>query len=213
MEQQLLNISMVGARSLLYLLFFLSILSITVAILKYRQYRRDNTLGREFPSLLVGWLEKDDVTSALRHVEGADGANAAVLREGLRNFRERPAVIEKIMASRVVREKNRLEAYLIVLGTIGNNAPFIGLLGTVMGIIKAFHDLAMTTVQGPQTVMAGISEALIATAVGLFVAIPTVVLFNWLQGQSQLLLDEVDSNAKIVLAYAERQTEGRDGRD
>jgi biopolymer transport protein ExbB len=211
-EQQLINISMMGARALLYLLFLLSILSIAVTILKYKQYRRDNTLGSEFPSLLVEWLEKGDVASALRHVQDAEGANAAILREGLRNFQEPPAAIEKIMASRTVREKNRLEAYLMVLGTIGNNAPFIGLLGTVMGIIKAFHDLAMTTVQGPQTVMAGISEALVATAVGLFVAIPAVVFYNWLQGRSQLLLDEADANSKIVLAFAERQEGERHGR-
>jgi biopolymer transport protein ExbB len=211
-EQQLINMSMMGARALLYLLFLLSILSAAVAILKYRQYRRDNPLGSEFPSLLVGWLEKGDVTSALRHVEKAEGANAAVLREGLRNFQEGPEAMERIMASRSVREKNRLEAYLMILGTIGNNAPFIGLLGTVMGIIKAFHDLAMSAVQGPQTVMAGISEALVATAVGLFVAIPAVVLFNWLQGRSPLLLDEADANAKIVLAYAERYAGERNGR-
>ncbi len=204
MEHQLVNLSMIGARALLYVLFLLSLLSIAVAILKYRQYRQDNSLGRDFPTKLVTWLEAGDVAAALAFVERGAGATAAVLREGLRNFKEGPQAVEKIMASRNVREKNRLEAYLVVLGTIGNNAPFIGLLGTVMGIIKAFHDLSQATVQGPQAVMSGISEALVATAVGLFVAIPAVVLFNWLQGKANLLLDEADSTAKIVLAYADR---------
>jgi biopolymer transport protein ExbB/TolQ len=65
-----------------------------------------------------------------------------------------------------------------VLGTLGNNAPFIGLFGTVLGIIRAFHDLAGNTVQGTQAVMSGIAEALVATGVGLLVALPAVATYN-----------------------------------
>ena len=73
---------------------------------------------------------------------------------------------------------------LSFLGTLGSNAPFVGLFGTVLGIIKAFHDLGAVNVKGAavqQTVMAGISEALVATAVGLAVAIPAVVAYNGFQ--------------------------------
>ncbi|MBF0227330.1 MAG: MotA/TolQ/ExbB proton channel family protein [Desulfobacterales bacterium] len=75
-------------------------------------------------------------------------------------------------------EKEKWESFTLFLGTVGNNAPFIGLLGTVLGILKAFADLGLTAKGGPQVVMSGISEALIATAVGLFVAIPAVIFFN-----------------------------------
>jgi len=203
-EQELVNLSMLGARTLLYVLFVLSILSIAVAIEKYVQYRRDNVLGPEFRPHLVQLLEKNNIDGALREVEDQRGANAAILREGLRNYDEGPNTIQEIMNSRTVLERARLEKRLIILGTIGNNAPFIGLLGTVMGIIKAFHDLSVTTTQGPQAVMAGISEALIATAVGLFVAIPAVILYNWLKSKAKMLLDEAEANALIVLAYAKR---------
>ncbi len=212
MEQNLVSVSMVGARALLYVLFLLSILSVTVAIEKYVQYRRDNPLGPAFRGELVKLLEKSDVAGALKAVEGVRGANAAVLREGLSNFKEGPAAIEEIINGRTVLERGRLERRLIILGTIGNNAPFVGLLGTVMGIIKAFHDLSVTTTQGPAAVMAGISEALVATAVGLFVAIPAVVLFNWLKSRARALLDEAEANARILLAYAKRtQGEGNGG--
>ena len=77
------------------------------------------------------------------------------------------------------RERMRLERNLAFLGTLGNNAPFIGLFGTVLGIIKAFHDLSGNQAGGVAVVMAGISEALVATAVGLMVAIPAVVGFNF----------------------------------
>ena len=81
----------------------------------------------------------------------------------------------------MARERPQYERFLSVLGTLGNNAPFIGLFGTVLGIIKAFHDLGEMNAKGAaiqQTVMAGISEALVATAVGLAVAIPAVVCNN-----------------------------------
>ena len=81
----------------------------------------------------------------------------------------------------MARERPRTSASSRSSGTLGNNAPFVGLFGTVLGIIKAFHDLGATGAKGAaiqQTVMAGISEALVATAVGLAVAIPAVVAFN-----------------------------------
>jgi biopolymer transport protein ExbB len=211
MEQELVNVSLMGARALLYLLFVLSIMSVTVAIEKYVQYRRDNPLGPNFRQQLVSYLEKNDIAGALKAVEGVRGVNAAVIREGLSNYQEGASTIEEVMNGRAVLEKARLEKRLIILGTIGNNAPFVGLLGTVMGIIKAFHDLSVTTTQGPSAVMAGISEALVATAVGLFVAIPAVVLFNWLKTLARGLLDEAEANSRIVLAYAKRDNGGQSG--
>ncbi len=87
-----------------------------------------------------------------------------------------------------------------VLGTLGNNAPFIGLFGTVLGIIKAFADLSRNSGGGAGAVMAGISEALVATAVGLMVAIPAVIAFNFFQAQVRKTLTRVDAIAHMVLA-------------
>jgi biopolymer transport protein ExbB len=89
---------------------------------------------------------------------------------------------------------------LAFLGTLGNNAPFIGLFGTVLGIIKAFHDLAGNQAGGVAVVMAGISEALVATAVGLLVAIPAVVGFNTFNRRVRKAIANVDSLAHVVLA-------------
>ena len=84
-----------------------------------------------------------------------------------------------MMKSALMQEKKALESKLSFLGTLGNNAPFIGLFGTVLGIIRAFADLSQAAAgQASQAVMAGISEALIATAVGLLVALPAVVAYN-----------------------------------
>jgi biopolymer transport protein ExbB/TolQ len=89
-------------------------------------------------------------------------------------------------------EINRLETYVPILGTVGSTAPFVGLLGTVLGIIKSFQDIAMHAGAGPEIVSAGIAEALIATAFGLIVAIPAVMFYNYCVHKIQRLTQEID---------------------
>ena len=106
------------------------------------------------------------------------------------------------MASARMRERLALEKHLGILGTLGNNAPFIGLFGTVLGIIKAFADLARNQGGGAAVVMAGIADALVATAVGLLVALPAVVAFNIFQGRIRRTMGRVDLLAHLVLTGA-----------
>ena len=110
------------------------------------------------------------------------------------------AATEKVVSSVLGRERLTLEKRLTFLGTLGNNAPFIGLFGTVLGIIRAFRDLSQGSMAGHTAVMAGISEALVATAVGLFVAIPAVIAFNYFQKQVERTLSVTESLAQGVLA-------------
>jgi len=92
-----------------------------------------------------------------------------------------------------------LERYLGVLGTLGNSCPFIGLFGTVVGIIKAFHDLAASGSGGPTVVAAGIAEALVATAGGLAVAIPCVMFFNYFSRKVKTMDVEMEAVSKRFL--------------
>ena len=85
-----------------------------------------------------------------------------------------------------------LEKYVPILGTIAGTAPFVGLLGTVIGIIKAFHDISVNVGGGPEVVSAGIAEALITTAFGLVVAIPAVMAFNYFIHKVQKVAEEID---------------------
>lgn len=109
---------------------------------------------------------------------------------------------EELFNTFMLNEKPELEKYLSVLATIASNAPFIGLLGTVLGIMKAFNDLAMTTDGGQQTVMAGISVALIATAAGLFVAIPAGIFYNFYTRKVKAIYTSLESVKELTLAYA-----------
>jgi biopolymer transport protein ExbB len=96
-----------------------------------------------------------------------------------------------------------LDANLSILATIGSNAPFIGLMGTVLGIIRAAHDLTADTANSsPNAVMSGVFEALVATAVGLFVAIPAVVAYNIFQRSVRKRIAQTDSLAHLILATA-----------
>jgi biopolymer transport protein TolQ len=112
---------------------------------------------------------------------------------------------EEVFNTFVLTEKPELEKFLSFLATIGSNAPYIGLLGTVLGIMKAFNDLATAPEAGQQTVMAGISMALIATAAGLFVAIPAVVFYNFFIRKVKAILQGVESVKELGLAYGKKK--------
>jgi len=91
---------------------------------------------------------------------------------------------------------------LYILGTIASNAPYIGLLGTVMGIMKAFNDLGNAPGQGNEVVMAGIAHALVSTAIGLGLAIPAVIAFNFFQKKVSLILNNIDASKDLCLMFS-----------
>ena len=111
------------------------------------------------------------------------------------------------MAGAMQVERLKMERGLAFLGTLGNNAPFVGLFGTVLGIIRAFRDLSTNTIEGSSAVMAGIAEALIATAVGLLVALPAVALFNFFQRMIRAQMVASEAMTHIVLAHAKSKKE------
>lgn len=177
---QLLSVTLSSAEWVLWLLAALSIVSIALMLERFVFFSTHRLSNFD---ALVGMLARGELTQAKAAVADQKGMEASVVREGLAaaDALRGPASVEELIAGTVARERPSYERFLSFLGTLGNNAPFVGLFGTVLGIIKAFHDLGRMNVKGgaiQQTVMAGISEALVATAVGLAVAIPAVVAFN-----------------------------------
>ncbi len=108
--------------------------------------------------------------------------------------------LSELATDAILRTRGQWERNLAILATIGNNAPFVGLFGTVIGIIQAFHDLSSQAGTGIQTVSMGISEALIATAVGILVAIPAVVSFNLFQRRVKRALQEAEALKSYLLS-------------
>jgi biopolymer transport protein ExbB len=176
-EQRLLAFTQLGAGWVLWLLIGLSVLSVTV-MLERGLYFGQRRMSKRFPELLR--LCQEGALDKAAQLAGGDAMEAEVVRVAARAASSGQEAVEKAVASTIDRRRLEYERWLFVLGTLGNNAPFIGLFGTVLGIIRAFADLAAhpAVVAGASSVMAGISEALVATAVGLGVAIPAVLAFN-----------------------------------
>ncbi len=125
------------------------------------------------------------------------------------NAAKGPEAVREVIAGTVERARIDYELRLAFLGTLGNNAPFIGLFGTVLGIIRAFVDLAKNpAATGAGTVMAGISEALVATAVGLFVALPAVVAYNLFQRSLRRSTQRATALGHAAVAFLEARPGG-----
>lgn len=177
------------ARAVLLTLGGISIWSVGIMIDRYRLFksmyandsleRAKELVTQPDPTLLAQWIEsgKGLLPGTLRAALVAEPGNSEKMDRAARSY--------------LLEEKAKLEKGLTFLATVGSNAPFIGLFGTVMGIIEAFGELAKSQ-QGTQAVMSGIAEALVATAVGLFVAIPAVVAYNSLNGKVRTLLTECE---------------------
>jgi biopolymer transport protein ExbB len=126
---------------------------------------------------------------------------ARVLAAGLGALPRGAAAVEERLASEAQHVKLAMERRLAVLGTVGSNAPFVGLLGTVIGIIRAFHALDASSGQVSTALMAEIGEALSATAAGLFVALPAVVFFNLFQRAISSRVARADAMGREMLSF------------
>ncbi len=177
-EAQLLDMMLrAGSRWVLWLLIGLSFAAVAVALERIvffvLERHREDAVGKALDAVKSG-----NLSAAKEALLGARSMQAAVARTCLEHAGEGPAAVEEYAAGTMDTERLRYERGLAFLGTLGNNAPFIGLFGTVLGIIRAFHDLSLNTNEGSAAVMAGIAEALVATGVGLLVALPAVAAYN-----------------------------------
>ena len=208
LTQQLLKLTLVGAEWVLWILVLLSVISVALIVDRciYFYVRRidADALGEELEKA----LQAGDVRGAFDLVKGSDASECVVVAAGLPALRRGATACGEAMLAAKARMRPIVDARLSILATIGSNAPFVGLLGTVLGIVKAAHDLSGggTGTGDPNAVMAGVFEALVATAVGLFVAIPAVVAFNLLQRRVRNTMANVDSLAHLVLANVRVET-------
>ncbi|HEX6767022.1 MAG TPA: MotA/TolQ/ExbB proton channel family protein [Polyangiaceae bacterium] len=191
-----------GAKWVLWLLFALSVIAIAIIIERAVLFfsSRDDVarLRREVRRL----LEAGDENKARSRLEASPSYEARVAIAGLESGDAR-AADERMLGEKELARLH-LERRLAILGTLGNNAPFIGLLGTVIGIVRAFRALEAAQAQVSAGLMAEIGEALIATAIGLLVALPAVAAFNAFQRIVRSRLGQSDVLRHEVLAYLRR---------
>jgi biopolymer transport protein ExbB/TolQ len=188
-----------GSSWILYLLLGLSLAAVTIMLDRIWFYLQERP-PRERLAAAVAALGKGGAAAALAKLTDARSMEAAVARACLSHADDGVAAVEERKAGAIEQERARYERRLAFLGTLGNNAPFIGLFGTVLGIIRAFHDLAGNSLQGTQAVMSGIAEALVATGVGLLVALPAVAAYNIFTRQVERAASASEVLAHEILA-------------
>jgi biopolymer transport protein ExbB/TolQ len=197
--------ALLGGEWVLYILLGLSLWSIAVIWDRFFLFRSKNRNAELLQEKVPDLLAQGQMEEVKKLVETSPSPAGSILLAGLADLSVGPVALEKILESQRIREKTLMEKNLLVLGTLGGNAPFIGLFGTVLGIIKAFNDLALAGTSGPTVVMRGVSEALVATAVGLLIAIPCVASYNYFQNQVKLALSNADRLSGLLLAYLQRE--------
>ena len=186
----------------LWVLILLSILSIAFILERFFTLGKVRRQTQVISERLKEILQTNNLGELEELAKNRDVLEGRALSYGLRHVRDRGLNgLEEIFSSFASLERPALERSLSFLATVGSNAPFIGLLGTVFGIMDAFRGLAQS--QGDATaVMVGISKALVATAVGLIVAIPAVIAYNYFQKQVKAILLNLNSVRDLCLAYA-----------
>ena len=154
-------------------------------------------------------LRADDIEGARKLLEASPSAEAAVVAAGLLEADRGPQAADEAMKGASALQRMKLERRLAFLGTLGNNAPFIGLFGTVIGVVQAFEALGKhgnsaaqaASTMAPQAVMASIAEALVATAMGLAVAIPAVAMYNVFQRRAKAILANTEALSRVLIAH------------
>lgn len=208
---QLPKVALLGSAWVLYLLLGLSVISIGVMIERAWFFRRNSARGGDGlrASLLDAFASDDPerVDRVLREsgtVEGGVVAAAFAFREG------GARAVSDALDAELGRARHELERGMNYLGTVGNNGPFIGLFGTVIGVIIAFQELGSDAARGGAMgkVMSGIAEALVATGVGLFVAIPAVIAYNVLSKRIGDIEQDTISLGRLTSAWLETRAQG-----
>jgi biopolymer transport protein ExbB len=158
-------------------------------------------------------LAKGDLEGACASMRASRSVAAKIVLAGLNQAPRGAEAAAEAMTGATALQRIRLEHRLAFLGTLGNNAPFIGLFGTVIGIVMAFEKLGeagkmAAGAAAPAEVMGSIAEALVATAIGLAVAIPAVAAFNWFQRKIRSITSRTDALSRVLLAHLESKGQG-----
>lgn len=205
------------ARIIVFVLAVMSVASLVVAIERWVVFGKSNSESKTFAQKMAAVLANGDLHAAsaaslgknVGHLGRVIGAGLTAYR--LSNVANKELAVESVaraLERQAQREVQSFKRGLGLLATVGSTAPFVGLLGTVMGIVNAFQMMAMTGSGGLGTVSAGIAEALVTTAFGLLVAIPAVMFYNFLQGWVDARAVDISESSNEFLDVVAKQLGG-----
>jgi biopolymer transport protein ExbB len=209
-QQKLTGFAMMGATWIMWLLVALSVGGVAVALERAIYLMRTSENVRKLKQQILALLRAGDVAEARAQLSRSPSHVASIIAAGLEDPGDGTASAEERMNGATQLAKLRMEKRLAFLGTLGSNAPFIGLLGTVIGIIRAFHSLNDAAGKVTQGLMAEVGEALVATAIGILVALPAIAFYNAFQRiiKARLARAQAFGNDVLALLKAVRPTVG-----
>lgn len=211
------------AKGIVYTLLIMSVWSLSIMVQKWWYLRTAQAQTRKFAPEFSQFLEEDNLNEAINLAEGYKKSHVAkvlggalaeikpLIQDGsvtVSDINSAERAVEREMLMQIVLMKRSLA----MLATTGATAPFVGLLGTTMGVVNAFQGMAAGGGGGISSIAAGISEALITTAFGLLVAIPAVWAFNYFQTKIDNITAEMTYSSKEMIDYLIKGVSGEFGR-
>jgi len=202
MNDRIFAVAHLADQGVLILLVLLSFVSVFMIIERWKILGKAVRASQRHKQNVQSSLLEGDFSKLEAVAKDADSVEGRVTAYALGHMQKHGLNgLEEAFQSFALIEKPKLERSLGFLATVGANAPYIGLFGTVLGIMKAFNDMANAADAGQQAVMSGISSALIATAAGLLVAIPAVLAFNFFQKQVKTVMSSFDTCRETIIAW------------
>lgn len=183
----------------MYPLGILSVLGVAVIIEKFLNLRTPKVLTPEIISCIESLRSPSDVPMAIKICERHSSPIAHIIRAGLEESTTPNADVRQVMEDTGRREVKRLERYLVVLETVAAASPLLGLLGTVLGMIKVFSVISIAGVGQAGLLSGGIAEALITTAFGLSIGVPFLIAFNFFDSRVENLVIKIEGYAHLLL--------------
>ncbi len=184
----------------MYILLFCSLLSITILLERIFYYRRlSKTKRADFMTRIRRAMDSGNMERAGEICRDTETPFANVVFSGLELYDRPEKEISGAMEREMTVETMKLERFTSIVATIGNIAVYIGLFGTVLGIIRAFHDISAAGAGGLSIVIGGVAEALVCTATGLFVAIPAVVAYNYFTRRVEHFISDMELCASELI--------------
>ncbi|MBF0490133.1 MAG: MotA/TolQ/ExbB proton channel family protein [Candidatus Omnitrophica bacterium] len=197
--QSILEIINAGGFTI-YILILCSVISIAVIIERVIYYQKRSQMTRvDLFEQIRKELSKNQFINAAGLCRHIDSPTAKVALAGLNLHGHDEKVISNAMEREITIETIKLERFISIVGTIGGTAVYIGLFGTVIGIMRAFSDIAKVGSGGMDVVTVGIAEALVCTAAGLLVAIPAVISYNWFTRKIDNFVVDMELTASELL--------------
>jgi biopolymer transport protein ExbB len=172
-----------------------SIIALAIFLERLWSLRRSKVIPRDFLIEIEDLIRREKIPEAVTRCRRDNSSMANIIVAGIRNFGKRREIVKESIEEIGRKEAASLERYINVVGTIAAISPLLGLLGTVFGMIKAFNVISIQGVGNPSSLAGGISEALITTAAGLVVAIPTFVLYRYLANKADALIVEMEEHS------------------